>query len=447
MHNRFPLLLAFLAGISTCASGQRTVRFNTGYENVSVRKGENITVPLSLKKGTSYQLMVEQLGIDIRLILRDEKGTTLLEKDSPNGSRGLETAEYLPKQNGQYQLVIERLDESGNAQSGFVNYYIRQYTPTELEERERTKKKLEEENSKNVLTLDIDHFWEAYDHLRYARSRWDSVLTFQHLYFDRATNGLQDFIAARQWTPDQFVRAVARWPRYYASVRPYTEEAKKSAPLIEEVFQQFKQLYGNFEPFKVCFGIGFRNTGGTVSNRFVLLGTEMVTAGKNVDFSEGNPAWKPDPAKKEPNIPASIKGIVAHECVHTQQPGQTDSLAVQCPQLYSCLREGAANFVAELITGKSGASPYGEAHETALWKEFKSTLCRDNANLWLYNGGTSKDRPSDLGYYIGYKICQAYYRKATDKRLAVKEIIELKDPLSFLVRSGYDGPSATSEKR
>ena len=44
---------------------------------------------------------------------------------------------------------------------------------------------------------------------------------------------------------------------------------------------------------------------------------------------------------------------------------------------------------------------------------------------WLYNGEESKKRPADLGYYIGYEICKAYYENSKDKPKALIEIIEL----------------------
>lgn len=40
----------------------------------------------------------------------------------------------------------------------------------------RTKKKeLESENTKNVQTVDIDHFWEAFDNLKNCKSYYDSA--------------------------------------------------------------------------------------------------------------------------------------------------------------------------------------------------------------------------------------------------------------------------------
>ena len=59
---------------------------------------------------------------------------------------------------------------------------------------------------------------------------------------------------------------------------------------------------------------------------------------------------------------------------------------------------------------------------------------------WLYNGLDDKrDYPADLGYYMGYKICEAYYNKAQDKKQAVKDILTIQDFEQFLSDSGYNG--------
>jgi hypothetical protein len=38
---------------------------------------------------------------------------------------------------------------------------------------------------------------------------------------------------------------------------------------------------------------------------------------------------------------------------------------------------------------------------------------------------------------MGYEICKAYYEKATDKKAAIKEMLELQDPKAFLEKSRY----------
>lgn len=433
-------LLALLSFYSSFTFAQ-TTQFNHPYENISIARSVGLVLKLKFEKGTTYQFLVLQQGIDVMLSLSDETKKTILEKDSPNGSHGLEIAEYSPQESKEYTLTIKQFEQEGNADKGIVSYYIKKYSKAEMALKEKTKQELTIENNKNVLTADIDHFWEAVDNLKNCQTKWDSILSFQNLYLDRATNGLIDFIRVRNFAAEEFASTLAKYPKYYNSVRPYTYESKKAEPLIEEVFAKLKSIYGNFKPFKVCFAIGVHRTGGTVSDRYVLLGTEMITTGKNVDYSELEGDWAPKDRTKEPDIPLRIKGMIAHECVHTQQKDKLNEKAVVCNQLYNCLREGSANFIGELITGETNYSvvnEYGDKHENALWTEFKSTLCSPNAQKWLYNGDTAKDRPADLGYYMGYKIAKAYYTNAGDKSQAIKDIIDMDDPLTFLQKSGYD---------
>lgn len=398
------------------------LNFNREYRNLSVDAATELAYAAPLEKGALYQFAAMQLGIDVMLILADENGKTILEKDSPNGKYGKEIFEFAAPKTAAYRLTIKRFEEEGNADSGKVSFYVKKFSADDIRQREQAQKELVLENAKNVLTADIDHFWEAYDHLKNCKTHYDSVTCIQNLYFDRGTIGLTDFADRRDWYADDFVKIIRDSAAFYRSVREKTYAVKQAEPLIQEVFDSLKNMYAHFKPFKVCFAIGKMNTGGTVSNRFVLIGTELTTTG--------------DVAK----IPQRIKGIVAHECVHTQQPERLDSNAVVCNQLYYCLREGAANFIGELTTGTtnySSVNEYGDAHENELWTEFKSSLCHPNAENWLYNGDRVKDRPADLGYYFGYKICQSYYRQAPDKRRALADIIEIDDPLDFLQKSGY----------
>lgn len=417
-----PLIVLFF---SFNLGAQTAIPFEINHESRQVELSAQIplTYRLKLVKDETYQIALMQFGLDVMLVLKNQDGKTLVEHDSPNGMNGKEIFEYSPDQSGVFHLTIQRFEQETNAASGRFSLYVKKITPEEKEMRKRTALALAVENKKNILTLDIDHFWEAYDRLKECKNHFDSVSTIQTWYLDRGTDGLKDFIERRSWSADEFVDVLGKNGAYFDSVRVNTYVVKQSEPLLEEVFAGMKNLYANFHPFKVCFAIGFLRTGGTTSDRFVLIGTEMTTVG--------------DAAK----IPLRIKGIVTHECVHTQQKSTLDSNAVVCMQLYSALREGAANYIGELNTGTTNYSDvdrYGLEHEQALWQEFKSTLCRQDADIWLYNGDRSPDRPADLGYFIGYQICKAYYHQASDKRQAIIDIIEMDDPLDFLIKSGYD---------
>lgn len=417
------------------------VEFNKDYANIKIALQNPLTYKLTLEKGQVYKFSVKQHGIDVVLILTNNLNKKVLEQDTPNGQNGLETFEYTSPVKNTFLFTIKRLEEAGNPEEGNVSIHIKEFSRYELQLREKIKEELAPENRKNVQTADIDHFWEALDNLKKCKTHSDSVKTFQTIYLDRATNGLIDFIQARDFTAEKFVQQVSLYPKFYASVRGNTLEAKKAEPIIEEIFIKLKDLYPNFKPFKVCFAIGLINTGGTTSNQFVLIGTEVSASTKGTDVSEfGNSAFA-KVLQSEGDIVQKLKNIVAHECVHTQQITAYDQNAVFCGLLYKVMIEGFSDFIGELVTGgqiNQVAKEYGDKNEKALWKEFKSELCNESQENWLYNYFTSKERPADLGYYMGYQIAKEYYKNASDKKQAISDIIEMNNPLKFLELSRYD---------
>lgn len=102
--------------------------------------------------------------------------------------------------------------------------------------------------------------------------------------------------------------------------------------------------------------------------------------------------------------------------------------------------EGSADFIAELIAGKHinhHLHKWGDPREQQLWEDLQRSMATNDATLWLYNGNKIKDRPADLGYYIGYKIVESYYKHASDKKQAIKDILEISDFDEFLKASRY----------
>jgi uncharacterized protein YbjQ (UPF0145 family) len=61
-----------------------------------------------------------------------------------------------------------------------------------------------------------------------------------------------------------------------------------------------------------------------------------------------------------------------------------------------------------------------------------------NRKIVVHANNVSKNIFADLGYFIGYKIVKSYYKQARDKQQAIKDIIEMNDPITFLQKSKYD---------
>jgi hypothetical protein len=432
------LCLILLMSLSVFGQSSKTLELNKEYKEIPLSKTERHIYALKLNKDGVYQFAILQQGVAAHILLNDTNKKQVFESDIPDDIDGYEKFEFNPKTTGIFYLILERFDNDQNTESGKATIFIKSLSNSEILLRHKIKKELASENKKNILTIDIDHFWEAFDNLKNCKSFVDSVNSFQQLYLDRATDGLIDFIRVREFQAEKYVKLVAKYPKFYKSLRKNTFEVKKSEQTIEVVFSKFKEIYPNFRPFKVCFAMGIMNTGGTISNNFVLIGTEITTSTKQMDLSEFENNEYRKTFEGSEDLQTRIRSLVAHECVHTQQAKTIDPNAIKCELLYRVLREGSAEFIAELVSGNLKTNEYGDKNEKQIWAGFKDELCNENSNNWLYNSSTVKDKPADLGYFIGYKIAKEYYNNASDKRQAVNDIIDMTNPIKFLELSKYD---------
>jgi hypothetical protein len=291
-----------------------------------------------------------------------------------------------------------------------------------------------------ILTQDITNFWQAYDSVQVTPDTARQRQLVQRLYLSRATPGLQAFAKSREYRARTYVQALRHYPRFWASVRPATLAVQQQRPAIDEVLGRLQRLYRGYKPVEVFFTIGALNSGGTVQGQRILIGTEIAAATPATDASEVGP-WLQRVFKAHQN---GVVELVAHEAVHTQQPDGDAELDGKTDLLGYCLQEGAADFVAELLLPTPYNTPYltyGRQHEQVLWQEFAPVLSGQDTSQWLYNGGQAGSRPADLGYFMGYAICRAYYQQAKNKSQALADIIELRHdqtaPHAFLARSGY----------
>jgi hypothetical protein len=280
------------------------------------------------------------------------------------------------------------------------------------------------------VTSDIDNFWRAYDLAAKETDRARKVAAYQSEYLDKGSAGLKDFVWLRIKSADNLVKSIEALPRYYASIRASTLRVADMEKRIRKSFHKFKELYADAVFPDVYFLIGVANTGGTTSKSGLLIGMEMYGLTEATPREE-LPSWMKAVLSPVEKLPA----IVAHESCHFNQKypklGTLLSKAIQ---------EGSCDFIGEKISGDTinqAQKTYGDRHEARLWREFQTEMNDASLKNWMYNAATAKDRPTDLGYYMGYKISEAYYKNAKDKRLAIREILEIKDFPEFLEKSRY----------
>ncbi|OLC38133.1 MAG: hypothetical protein AUH75_11325 [Gemmatimonadetes bacterium 13_1_40CM_4_65_7] len=315
-------------------------------------------------------------------------------------------------------------------------------------------------DSVQIVTRDIPNFWRAYD-LAAGTDSAERVRIFETVYLQPGSPGLRDWMRVRLMNRDtvrarltapfyersaaeELLRALGQYPRYYAAVRPTTLSVDTNSRITQGIrrgLQKLAALYPEARFPTIYFLIGTLSTGGTTAQSGMLMGTEQSASDPTTPLDE-----LPDWAQK--NLPthtfASLVGLVVHEAVHTQQkpapPGQPDNL------LRHAMGEGIADFLAELAVGPWIANAprqiYGRAHEHDVWVDFQNEMQGGDSTIrmWMYNGMVPPDKNHgaiDIGYWVGYRIAGAYYARAKDKRAAVRELLELRDPVAVLRESGY----------
>jgi hypothetical protein len=274
-----------------------------------------------------------------------------------------------------------------------------------------------------IITADMDNFWKAYE----AAKPDFKAEVFEDLYFKNGTYGLESFLAKRIKSPERLTAAIISHPKYFANLKSSTAMIPAFKQAILNSFVKLKEIYPKaiFPP--VYFEIGAMNSGGTTSGNGILIGADMYGLTPQTDLTEMND-WHKAVLKSVQEIPH----IVAHELIHVQQNFDGGSL------LAACLKEGGADFIAELISGKhinQHVHDFANPREEELWNEFKTRMHEKDYSGWLYSN--IPGRPNDLGYWMGYKIVQAYYDNAPDKQKAIDDFMNIKNVQKFLEKSRY----------
>lgn len=267
-----------------------------------------------------------------------------------------------------------------------------------------------------IITDDLALFWNAYDHWANDTKADPGKLPeiLQKEYLDKGSQGVKGFIRIRIQNAKHLADVILANRSYYESVRRNHELIQGQLPELRKGFSELKRLYPDAAFPPVYFVIGALNSGGTRTAQGLIIGTEML--------SPHNPM----------NPTTDVVAIVMHELIHYQQNHPDSDL------LSTCMREGAADFVAELASGhnlNARRKAYGDSHEEELWAKFQEDIKKNqNQGDWLYNYNNPQP---DLGYYMGYRISQALYESAKDKSAALRMIIEMRDPQKIYELSGY----------
>ncbi len=294
--------------------------------------------------------------------------------------------------------------------------------------------------NQNVVTTDIDNFWDAYDNIISTK---DSVLQYKYLdslYFQKGTVGLEGIRQARNYTAEDYINAINSYPKFWESIRENTLQISKVSTKLELGIDKLKAIYSELKPAKIYFTIGAFRTGGTTVDSLVLIGSEISLADNTTETSEfpENFSYLKSHFATNPN--KHLVFLNVHEYVHTQQNPRVFNI------LSLTLYEGVAEFVASKALDKSSPNPqiaFGKDNAKRIREVYETEMFYPN-NLykWLDGNAPNEFRMRDLGYYVGYQICENYYIQSENKEEAIKTMIELdytneSEVENFIRKAGY----------
>lgn len=291
----------------------------------------------------------------------------------------------------------------------------------------------------NPLTVDIG----IGDARRFANLMKDNAVptaeVLQREYLDRAGPGVKIFTPLRIVNAERLARKVAANPDAY---RYAIRECLPRLPALRSDLRAIYLAFSGLLPerplpaIEVVFGA--LNSGGTASSDTQVIGLEVNCP----------PGTSPEQFR------TTMRSFFAHETVHTWQEEETPQ-ALADPLLSQALREGVADYLANLVTGempKPERDAWARQRESWLWEEFRRDrqfMRSDSESLrkpgasprfkrWFANYGSAPEGwPSEAGYWIGMRIAEAYVNRAPDKPAAIRKLVELEDPAALLEASGY----------
>ena len=279
------------------------------------------------------------------------------------------------------------------------------------------------QNSENVITSDIDNFWLAFDKIKSTKDTIKQAEYITKLFIEKGTPGLKALMEVRDYNSKSYLDAINNYPLFWNSIRENTKKSKELSFEIKSEIEKIKAIYPELKPAKIYFTIGALLSNGTTLNGNVLIGSELALADTNTNISELpsnlshlKPFFKSSPIE-------SVVFLNIHEYVHTQQ-----KTTIGNNLLSQCVLEGVAEFVAVTATGKQSVAPaisYGKNNSDSVRDAFSKQMFNAFNGFWLYSNFENQFKTRDLGYYVGYAICEKYYQESKNKKQAIKTMIEL----------------------
>jgi hypothetical protein len=310
-------------------------------------------------------------------------------------------------------------------------------------------------SSQNLIVTDLQNFGQMFLQLSKAKSTDDTLNLIKNLVINNGTETFKKYVQLKEGQnnfhiENEYLKKLRNYPKYYKSVLKQSEifKTKKIARKVNNAFATLLKIYpeAKIKPTFIC--VGFMDDGGKSFETGQFVGIELFACNEKADTSEldNNLINYLRATGFDLN---RIDELIIHELVHLSQfKGDNDFVKTFTGSLkyIPLLGEGGAAFITDLLfkfkvtigpgTFNTKQFEYCEQNRAKLWQDYKNL--KDNSQISdFFYGNNSLYPVRSIGYYLGYQVCKRYYNNATDKKKAIKEIIEVTDYDKLVNQSGF----------
>lgn len=207
-----------------------------------------------------------------------------------------------------------------------------------------------------IETGDADRFAALYE----RTGGKPTAEQLQRDYIDVGSYGVHVFTPNRIVSATNLTQAVSSEPELYSrAIRNCLPIIKQTTSELRSTYLAFRGLFPDKPLPRIYLAVGADNSGGTAGPGAQVLGLEVLCRS----------------AKTPEALREIVRGFYAHETVHVLQRG--DEQTTGSVLLGSVLQEGAADFIATLVSGRQmdqARADWGMAREAELWRQFEDDL-------------------------------------------------------------------------
>jgi hypothetical protein len=283
-----------------------------------------------------------------------------------------------------------------------------------------------------IQTEDVTRFFDLYE----RTGGQPTAAQLQQFYIQPGSEGLHHLMKVRNVNAERIARALVDQPELYSYARTCMTALPDIRDRLASSFENLLERYPNSSRPPIAI--------------LISRGRPVAIAGPRTGVQVALEALCSENAARYlgANIEDRFVYLIAHEYIHVQQAPEQPSPTV----LERALQEGIADFLGELISGgisNVAVHVAARGRELEIEEKFAADLDRRDLSAWFDN--TTAADVGQLGYWVGYRIAQAYYSKASDRQAAIREMIQLTDAGDFFAKSGWRPglvlPAGTAQPR